>query len=94
MRKIATTALAAIALAGEWITTTDGRRVCQLAHAIEYYQTLLPGFCMSWQPGFVPLEHRGQPYPFGSGWIRKVSSPNDNGYGTLQLHIEGKGWVP
>lgn len=81
------TLLAALALAGEWITTPEGARVCKLTEPLEPYRILQPSFCGDWQPGFIPLQ-RGMTFPFREGWVR----PNPDGY-YIQFHVEDR-WVP
>lgn len=95
MKRFALTALSVIALAGEWVSTPGGQRVCQLAYTLEHGMVLTPDFCMSWQAPFYQLS-RGEPIPFRQGWIRRAPNPDVAGgrWGTLQIHIEGKGWVP
>lgn len=90
MRRAAATILAVIALAGEWVSTPDGRRVCRLAVDIQHGMLLPVSFCMSWQDGFGP-PIRGQ--SFSRDYIRARRNLDVN-WGTLQIHIEGKGWVP
>lgn len=81
--------LAAFALAGDWITTSSGTRVCQLRYDLSSGMTLYPGFCENWQPPFQPPAYAA-PYPVREGWIRS-NWPAQPG---IQLHVEGKGWVP
>lgn len=88
MARLAPTLLGLIALAGEWVSTPDGRRVCQLRYSIVSESRLQPGFCENWQTPFVPPLY-AEPYPVRDGWIRSAwPSPG------IQLHIEGKGWRP
>ena len=51
---------------------------------------ILPiSFCMSWQDGFhQPI--RGE--QISRDYVR--TRPTRDGWGTMQIHIEGKGWVP
>lgn len=85
---------ATIAGAGEWVTTPEGKRVCQLSYTLEHGSVMSPDFCMNWQPPFNRVE-RGQLIPFGQGWVRKVQPSGwESRWGTMQIHIEGKGWVP
>lgn len=82
-------ALAAFALAGDWVSTPDGRRVCRLAQDLEHGMILPISFCMSWQDGFhQPI--RGE--QISRDYVR--TRPTRDGWGTMQIHIEGKGWVP
>lgn len=86
----AAAALLTFALAGQWVTTPAGDRVCRLTISIEQTMTLQPGFCEDWQPGFVPLQ-RGMTFPFHEGWVRRSAPWPAQGY--IQLHVEGQ-WVP
>ena len=86
MKRLAHIAIA-FALAGDWITTAAGARVCQLRYDLSNGMTLQPGFCENWQPPFQP-PYYAQPAPFHEGWIRRCP------YSSIQLHVEGKGWVP
>lgn len=85
--------LAAIAIAGDWVTTPEGKRVCQLSYTLDHGSVMSPDFCMNWQPPFNRVE-RGQMIPFGEGWVRRVKPGWASRWGTMQIHIEGKGWVP
>ncbi len=90
-RKVAA-ALAVIALAGEWVTTPDGRRVCRLAQTLEHGMMMPVSFCMSWQDGFSAPAY-AQSLPFRDGYLRTNRHPGA-AWGTLQIHVEGRGWVP
>lgn len=82
-----------IAAAGDWVATPDGRRVCQLTETLQHGAVMYPGFCMNWQPPFNKVQH-GQMLPFNEGWIRRDKPGWQSRWGTMQIHIEGKGWVP
>ena len=84
---------AEIAAAGECVSTPNGRRVCRLAHDLSHGAVMGAGFCMSWQDPFRPVDY-GQQLPFHQGWLRRVGYGWESRWGTMQIHIEGKGWVP
>lgn len=71
---------------GEWITTTDGRKVCRNRWDLYWYHPLNANFCDDRQPGFSQLTY-GQIPPWHEGWVR----PNIGG--GIQMHTE-RGWVP
>lgn len=77
--------LLSFAVAGQWVTTPAGDRVCRLKQSIAVGMTLQVNFCENWQPGFTAPQ-RYQTMPFREGWVRN--------FGYLQLHVEGEGWVP
>lgn len=82
--KLAATLLS-FAMAGQWVTTSAGDRVCQLTQPIARGMALNAGFCKDWQPGFTAPQ-RGDMIPFREGWARNLDG--------LQIHVEGEGWVP
>lgn len=86
MRKLAATLLS-FAMAGQWVSTPAGDRVCRLTQPIARGMTLSSGFCEDWQPGFHAPQN-AEMIPFRDGWAR---NPFGNG---LQIHVEGEGWVP
>ena len=75
------------ALAGEWVTTEPGTRVCRLQQTIVYGMILTPSFCADWQAPFRAPQY-GETIPLDQGWWRRA--PGGDGY---QIHTE-KGWVP
>lgn len=86
MRKVAATLLS-FAMAGQWVTTPAGDRVCRLTQPIARGMTLSSGFCEDWQPSFTAPQ-RYETIPFHQGWARNPFG------GWLQIHVEGEGWVP
>ncbi len=86
MRKIIV-ALAIYALAGEWLTTEDGRRVCRLTVTLQTGITIDSGFCVDQQSGFRRLQ-QGMTYPTEEGWVRVIPGRG------VQFHTERNGWVP
>lgn len=87
--------LAAVALAGDWVSTPDGQRVCQLTSTPAMHSIIGSGFCENWQLPYRQVQH-GEQIPFSQGWIRRVKPMAfwETRWGTMQVHIEGKGWLP
>lgn len=74
-----------LASAGEWITTADGRRVCQLTADLTWGTIMSPSDCTDFQPGFRKWTY-GMAIDGTEGWARTTG-------GRTQFHVEQR-WIP
>ncbi len=84
LRRVVPIIFGVILLAGEWITTESGERICRAAVPIYSETTLSPGLCEDWQ---VRRPQYGEDIAPYSAWLRAKPT------GGYQIHTE-RGWRP